>query len=341
MAGKRKDYLSWNEFFMSISLLTALMNNYNDKGVCIVDSDNRIISSWSDSLMNSNDILSDSDNYSAIFNALYTFRGRIKEFKDSTIYTTHFPTYTESKQIVQLGIKKVIYLINDLNEIDDKISKSILMYGNVEIEPYYCEYSIAVYKKSLHELLLTIKKHIGISEDKSLSKSEYFMSVAAISALRSKDPSTQVGACLVDSKSRILSVGYNGAPFGFDDELLPWDSIGEEVGDLLNTKNPYVVHAEMNTFNNYRGNQDDLEKSTLYLLYSPCLDCTRRISLAQIDSLVYLRGYTKNNILDYSDRMLKISNIKSIPYCDKQFTKEKCNEFLKETNKVLKKNIEK
>lgn len=70
---------------------------------------------------------------------------------------------------------------------------------------------------------------------------EYFMAIAKLSAMRSKDPSTQVGACIVSNDNRILSIGYNGAPNGFDDEAFPW---GRE-GDNLNTKYPYVCHAEM------------------------------------------------------------------------------------------------
>ena len=88
-----------------------------------------------------------------------------------------------------------------------------------------------------------------------LAWDEYFMAIAKLSAMRSKDPSTQVGACIVSNDNRILSIGYNGAPNGFDDEKFPW---GRE-GNNLDTKYPYVCHAEMNAILNYRGNKKDLE----------------------------------------------------------------------------------
>ena len=82
-----------------------------------------------------------------------------------------------------------------------------------------------------------------------LTWDEYFMAIAKLSSMRSKDPSTQVGACIVSHDNRILSIGYNGAPNGFDDNKFPW---GRE-GDMLNTKYAYVCHAEMNAILNYRG----------------------------------------------------------------------------------------
>ena len=72
-----------------------------------------------------------------------------------------------------------------------------------------------------------------------ISWDEYFMSIAKLSAMRSKDPSTQVGACIVSNDNRILSIGYNGAPNGFDDEKFPLSREGEN----LDTKYPYVCHA--------------------------------------------------------------------------------------------------
>ena len=94
-----------------------------------------------------------------------------------------------------------------------------------------------------------------------LSWDEYFMAIAKLSAMRSKDPSTQVGACIVSSDNRILSIGYNGAPNGFDDEKFPW---GRE-GGILDTKYPYVCHAEMNAILNFRGSKKDLEDSKIYV----------------------------------------------------------------------------
>ena len=86
-----------------------------------------------------------------------------------------------------------------------------------------------------------------------LTWDEYFMAIAKLSAMRSKDPSTQVGACIVDKNNRVLSLGYNGAPNGYSDDIFPWDREGNE----LETKYPYVVHAERNAILNYRGSRKD------------------------------------------------------------------------------------
>ena len=94
-----------------------------------------------------------------------------------------------------------------------------------------------------------------------ISWDEYFMSIAKLSAMRSKDPSTQVGACIVSNDNRILSIGYNGAPNGYSDENFPW---GRE-GNNLETKYPYVCHAELNAILNYRGSKKDLEDAKIYV----------------------------------------------------------------------------
>ena len=99
-----------------------------------------------------------------------------------------------------------------------------------------------------------------------ISWDEYFMSIAKLSAKRSKDPSTQVGACIVSNDNRILSIGYNGAPNGFDDDKFPWAREGEN----LETKYPYVCHAEMNAILNYRGSKKDLENAKIYVDLFPC-----------------------------------------------------------------------
>ena len=106
-----------------------------------------------------------------------------------------------------------------------------------------------------------------------ISWNEYFMAIAKLSAMRSKDPNTQVGACIVSNDNRILSIGYNGAPNGFDDEKFPWGREGEN----LSTKYPYVCHAEMNAILNYRGSKKDLENAKIYVDLFPCNECAKII----------------------------------------------------------------
>ena len=97
-------------------------------------------------------------------------------------------------------------------------------------------------------------KKINKQRSEYLSWDEYFMAIAKLSAMRSKDPSTQVGACIVSIDNRILSIGYNGAPNGFCDDSFPW----EREGSVLNTKYAFVCHAEMNAILNYRGSRKEL-----------------------------------------------------------------------------------
>ena len=124
-----------------------------------------------------------------------------------------------------------------------------------------------------------------------ISWDEYFMTMAFLSSLRSKDPSNQVGACIVKD-NRILACGYNGATLGFSDDDFPWDSLGEETADILNIKNTFTVHAEQNAIDNFRGNKREMEGSTLYITWFPCNECAKRIIQNDIKEVVYARMYS-------------------------------------------------
>lgn len=113
-----------------------------------------------------------------------------------------------------------------------------------------------------------------------LSWDEYFMGVAKLSALRSKDPNTQVGACIVNDDLKIVSCGYNGAPRGFSDDIMPWD----RDGDFVNTKYAYVAHAELNAILNSRA---DLRGTTIYVELFPCNECAKAIIQAGIKKVIY------------------------------------------------------
>ena len=117
-----------------------------------------------------------------------------------------------------------------------------------------------------------------------LSWDEFFMSIAKLSAGRSKDPSTQVGACIVSSDNRVLSTGYNGAPNNFNDDLFPWAREGEP----LETKYMFVCHAEANAIDNYRGNKKEFEGARIYVDLFPCNECAKRIIQSGIKEIIYL-----------------------------------------------------
>lgn len=136
-----------------------------------------------------------------------------------------------------------------------------------------------------------------------ISWDEYFMGVAKLAARRSKDPSTQVGACIVSPENIIISTGYNGMPKGCSDDEFPWGREGAE------TKYPYVVHAELNAILNANGR--DLRNSRVYVALFPCNECAKAIIQSGVKEVVYLSDKyagTPENIA--SKRMLDAAGVK-------------------------------
>ena len=140
-----------------------------------------------------------------------------------------------------------------------------------------------------------------------LNWEEYFMAVAKLTAMRSKDPNTQDGACIVGTDNRILSVGYNGAPNGFDDDKFPW----AREGNPLDTKYLYVCHAERNAILNFKGSRRDLENAVIYVDLFPCNECAKEIIQSGIKEVVYLSDkYADTEGTIASKRMLDECNVK-------------------------------
>ena len=138
-----------------------------------------------------------------------------------------------------------------------------------------------------------------------ISWGDYFMGVALLAAERSKDPNTQVGACIVDDQNRILSTGYNGFPLGCSDDEFPWSRDGETT----ETKYPFVVHAELNAILNARGKS--LAGSTVYVALFPCNECAKAIIQAGIKEVVYLSDkYRDTPLTKASRRMLTAAGVK-------------------------------
>jgi len=125
------------------------------------------------------------------------------------------------------------------------------------------------------------------------------MAIALLSAERSKDPNTQVGACVANEQNKIVGVGYNGFPLGCSDDILPWDRTGE----FLSTKYPYVCHAELNAVLN--AISTDLRKCRIYVGLFPCNECTKVIIQAGIKEIIYLSDkYRDSDLVKASKRML-------------------------------------
>ena len=136
-----------------------------------------------------------------------------------------------------------------------------------------------------------------------ISWDEYFMGVAKLAAHRSKDPSTQVGACIVSQDDIIISTGYKGMPKGCSDDEFPWDREGAE------TKYPYVVHAELNAILNANGR--DLRGSRVYVALFPCNECAKAIIQSGVKEVVYLSDkYANTPGTQASKRMLSAAGVK-------------------------------
>ena len=136
-----------------------------------------------------------------------------------------------------------------------------------------------------------------------ISWDQYFMGVAILSAKRSKDPETQVGACIVNHKNRIVGIGYNGMPYGCDDNSFPWN----REGGFLETKYAYVVHAEANAILN---SSIDLDGSRIYVTLFPCNECAKLIIQSGIKEVIYLEDkYHDEEIFIASRRLLVAAGV--------------------------------
>jgi dCMP deaminase len=140
-----------------------------------------------------------------------------------------------------------------------------------------------------------------------ISWDEYFMGVASLSALRSKDPHTQVGACVASEKNKVLTMGYNGMPIGLSDDEMPWG--GEiEDGNPLNTKYLYVCHAEFNAILNARVS---LDGSRIYVTLFPCNECAKAIVQSGIKEVIYSSDkYADTVATQASKRILDLAGVK-------------------------------
>lgn len=148
-----------------------------------------------------------------------------------------------------------------------------------------------------------------MKRDDYISWDQYFMGIAELAAKRSKDPSTQVGACIVDKENYVLSVGYNGMPIGCSDDIFPWARSGE----TLDTKYPFVCHAEMNAILNSK--TADLKDSTVYVSLFPCNECTKALIQKKIGKVVYLSDKYHDEVNTQASRkMLDAAGIKYEQY---------------------------
>lgn len=142
-----------------------------------------------------------------------------------------------------------------------------------------------------------------------ISWDEYFMAVAKLAGMRSKDPNSQVGCCIVSNDNKILSMGYNGFPMGCSDDEFPW----AREGNPLDTKYLYVTHSELNAILNYRGGS--LEGAKLYVSLFPCNECAKAIIQSGIKTIVYDSDkYADSPATIASKRMLDAAGVRYYKY---------------------------
>lgn len=145
-----------------------------------------------------------------------------------------------------------------------------------------------------------------MKRDSYITWDQYFMGVAQLSSLRSKDPNTQVGACIVNQDKRIIGIGYNGLPRGCEDDLFPWEREGK---DSTLTKYPYVVHAEANAILNAT---KELKGSSIYVTLFPCNECMKLIIQSGIEEIVYASNkYEGTEVNRASVKMMEHAGIKT------------------------------
>lgn len=187
----------------------------------------------------------------------------------------------ESGQAVEVCIKQADYRISNESNLEDT-------------------------KKKVYELFGKIFAKDKISKRKDyLGWDEYFMGIALLSAQRSKDPSTQVGACIVNKDKKIIGIGYNGFPIGCSDDELPW----EREGQYVETKYAYVCHAELNAILNSMGK--DLKDCAIYVGLFPCNECAKAIIQSGIKEVVYLEDkYADTDLVKASKIMFNQAGVR-------------------------------
>ena len=167
----------------------------------------------------------------------------------------------------------------------------------------------------MEDILKIDEKYLGDKRKDYLPLEATFMATAIVWAGRSKDPSTQVGACYVNEKGRIISVGYNGSPNKWDDDVFPW---GKDISNgEKNTKYPYVIHAEMNGILNYDGSSSDFENSVCYVTLFPCSNCAKFLVQRGVKKIVYLCDKYKNKEDNIEAKiLLKACNVEYVKYSE-------------------------
>lgn len=331
---KRTDYLPWDDYFMAVAFLSAMRSKdpCSQVGACIVNTDRKIVGigyngmprGCSDDELpwnkESSDPLQTKYMYvcHAEMNAIMNKNG--SDLAGCCIYVALFPCNECSKLIIQAGIREVIFLSDKHHKKPETVaSKKMLDMARV-VYRQYCpsqkkiELNLSPKKeewsKTTIDIVQSSNRDINTKRKDYLAWEEYFMAMAHLSALRSKDPSTQVGACIVNQSKKIVGIGYNGMPLGCSDDQLPW---GKSSTNKLETKYMYVCHAEVNAIMNK--NTFDVSGCTLYVALFPCNECAKVIIQAGIKKIIYaLDKYKDQPSVLASKKMLDMAGVEYSAY---------------------------
>lgn len=228
--------------------------------------------------------------------------------KDSRIYFTLLRNgkYIDSKNLKELADQ--FFSLTTIY-VDTKSDSGLIAIGNEDYNNLIKEYTLVNLLSDINDRTskkIPIKRPIGWNE--------YFMSVALVSSMRSKDPKRRVGAVIVDDDHKVLSIGYNGFPNHCKDSDFPWNDTPkstESDEDKVEVKDFYVVHAELNAILNYKG--ETLKGTTIYTTLIPCNECIKAIIQAGIKKIIY-RDYKESYKNIASQRMIKAAGIEMISY---------------------------
>jgi dCMP deaminase len=296
---KRKDYLSWQEYFFATALLSSLRSKdpYHPSGACLVDKENRIVgigyngfpSGFPDDELSfqsadASPWMESREPFCIPAEVNCLLNSPVKTSRGTTMYCVHFPNHDCAKFIVQSRrVAKVVYGRFPEEPSDSvRVSQVLLQQAGIVVEPYRLARPV-----ELAFMDSTGPSSTGRSESapSHLSWDEYFMAIALLTARRSKDPNTQVGACIVSPRRRIIACGYNGFTVGCSDDTFPWQ---RSAPDPKHTKYMWVAHAELNAIVNCYAPQAEQDGATLYVTLFPCYQCAQAIVQAGIRRVVYL-----------------------------------------------------
>ncbi len=270
---KNQNILSWSEAFGAMTQFISLRTNpkFKPDGAIITTRDYSILGGGYCGLPRGVEIEKldpsiDINKYlvSAVTNAIYLINDKVE---NSRLFCLNFPSSSDIKSAIQKGVD-IIYYMNDRERDDDYIAALNMLGKRTDY------YQISLIKIEPLDIITNVKER--------LNWDQLFVGLAKILSMRSKDPNTQVGACLVTPDKKILSIGYNGLPIGNDDNNFPWTRSAEKGSD---TKYPYVVHAEHNTIS--MANGKDLSSSELYVNLFPCSNCAKIIIQSGVRKIYY------------------------------------------------------